>query len=83
MDLLCRGVAQDAQAGEETMAVIESEVARMSRLVADLLLLARVDAGVQLETDRWNWIPCYWMSFARRASWAMVWRCGWAMKIRQ
>lgn len=51
VDLLSRGVAQDAEAGEETMAVIESEVSRMSRLVADLLLLARVDAGVQLETE--------------------------------
>jgi signal transduction histidine kinase len=51
VDLLCRGVAQDAQAGEETMAVIDAEVSRMSRLVSDLLLLARVDAGVQLETE--------------------------------
>lgn len=49
VDLLRRGVAENAQARNETLAAIEGETARMSRLVDDLLLLARVDAGVRLE----------------------------------
>jgi signal transduction histidine kinase len=49
VDLLRRGVAEDPEARRETLSDIEAEVARMSRLVADLLLLARVDAGVDLE----------------------------------
>jgi two-component system OmpR family sensor kinase len=49
VDLLCRGAAADPQARREVLADIEGEAARMSRLVADLLLLARVDAGVHLD----------------------------------
>jgi two-component system OmpR family sensor kinase len=51
LDLLHRGVAEDPEARAETLAAIEGEAARMSRLVADLLLLARVDAGVRLEAQ--------------------------------
>jgi signal transduction histidine kinase len=51
VDLLRRGAAEDAETRHETLADIEAEVARMSRLVADLLLLARVDAGVDLEKE--------------------------------
>jgi len=50
VDLLHRGVADDPQAMRGTLAAIEGEAARMSRLVADLLLSARVDAGMRLET---------------------------------
>jgi len=49
VELLRRGAAEDPEARRETLADIESEVARMSRLVADLLLLARMDAGVELD----------------------------------
>jgi signal transduction histidine kinase len=49
VELLRRGAAKDAEARRETLADIETEVARMSRLVADLLLLARMDAGVELD----------------------------------
>ncbi|HSJ54019.1 MAG TPA: ATP-binding protein [Anaerolineae bacterium] len=49
VELLRRGAAEDPKARRETLADIESEVARMSRLVADLLLLARMDAGVELD----------------------------------
>jgi len=49
VQLLRRGAAEDPEARRETLADIESEVARMSRLVADLLLLARMDAGVELD----------------------------------
>ena len=51
VDLLRRGAAQDPQARTETLAAIESELSRMSRLVADLLLLARAEAGLRLETQ--------------------------------
>ena len=49
VELLHRGAADDPQARLETLAAIEGELGRMSRLVADLLLLARVDAGIRLE----------------------------------
>jgi two-component system, OmpR family, sensor kinase len=49
VELLRRGAAEDPQARRETLADIESEVGRMSRIVADLLLLARMDAGVELD----------------------------------
>jgi two-component system OmpR family sensor kinase len=51
VDLLCRGAADDLETQRETLAIIEGEVARMSRLVADLLLLARADAGIHLDTQ--------------------------------
>jgi len=47
--LLRRGAADDPQEREIALDAIEAEVNRMSRLVADLLLLAQADAGLQLE----------------------------------
>ena len=51
IDLLRRGAAEDEEARRQTMAAVESEVDRMSRLVADLLLLAQADAGVRLDSQ--------------------------------
>jgi len=51
VDLVCRGAADDPQARQEVTKAIENEVARMSRLVSDLLLLAQADAGVQLKSE--------------------------------
>jgi len=51
VDLLGRGAADDPDARREVLATIDSEVARMSRLVSDLLLLAQADAGVQLKSE--------------------------------
>lgn len=48
LDLLLRGASQDPQMLQESLQALSSEVARMSRLVRDLLLLAEADAGVQL-----------------------------------
>jgi signal transduction histidine kinase len=45
IDLLKRGAISDPVAVNESLATIESEVARLNRLVADLLLLARADGG--------------------------------------
>ncbi|MGQ9500709.1 MAG: sensor histidine kinase [Anaerolineae bacterium] len=47
--LLRRGAMDDAQERKIALDAIEAEVNRMSRLVADLLLLAQADAGMQLE----------------------------------
>jgi signal transduction histidine kinase len=49
IDLLRRGAAKDPQARQETLGAIEVEVTRMSRMVADLLLLAQADAGIELK----------------------------------
>src|SRR5574341_288722 len=49
LDLLRRGAADDPKARQEALAAIDSEAARMQRLVADLLLLAQADAGVQIQ----------------------------------
>lgn len=49
LDLLRHGALTDATARAETLAAIESETARMQRLVQDLLLLAQADAGVPIE----------------------------------
>jgi two-component system OmpR family sensor kinase len=50
IDLLQRGRSVLSEADiVDMLATMESEVMRMSRLVADLLLLAKADAGVQLE----------------------------------
>jgi signal transduction histidine kinase len=49
IDLLRRGLADDPEARRAALADVEGEVARMSRLVDDLLLLARLDAGIELE----------------------------------
>ena len=51
VDLVCRGAADDPQARREVLDTVEHEVARMSRLVSDLLLLAQADAGVRLKTE--------------------------------
>lgn len=48
VDLLRRGAAKDPAMLRESLEAIDQEVARMSRLVRDLLLLAEADAGVQL-----------------------------------
>lgn len=48
VDLLQRGAASDPTMLGEGLEAIGQEVARMSRLVRDLLLLAEADAGVQL-----------------------------------
>lgn len=52
LDLLRRGALDDSAARAETLAAIESETARMQRLVQDLLLLAQADAGVPIEKHR-------------------------------
>ena len=48
VDLLRRGAASDPTMLGEGLEAIDQEVARMTRLVRDLLLLAEADAGVQL-----------------------------------
>jgi two-component system, OmpR family, sensor kinase len=48
VDLLGRGAANDPDMLREGLEAIDQEVARMARLVRDLLLLAEADAGVQL-----------------------------------
>lgn len=48
LDLLKRGAASDPEEQAQVFEALDSEVARMSRLVSDLLLLARSDAGVNL-----------------------------------
>ncbi len=49
VDLLRRGTADNPLERAVALDAIEGEVDRMSRLVADLLLLAQVDAGMKLE----------------------------------
>jgi signal transduction histidine kinase len=49
VDLLRRGAADDPVERAITLDAIEADVDRMSRLVADLLLLAQADAGMKLE----------------------------------
>lgn len=48
LDLLRRGAVDDPQEREHALEAIDSETARMSRLVSDLLLLARQDSGVPI-----------------------------------
>lgn len=48
LDLLKRGAADDPAERQQVIEVIDSETSRMSRLVSDLLLLARQDAGVPI-----------------------------------
>ncbi len=48
LDLLQRGAASDPEERAQVIEAIDSETARMSRLVSDLLLLARQDAGVPI-----------------------------------
>ncbi|HEX9017108.1 MAG TPA: ATP-binding protein, partial [Chloroflexota bacterium] len=52
LELLQRTPVSDSEAYEETMALLRQEVSRMSRLVADLLVLARADAGQELKWAR-------------------------------
>lgn len=49
LDLLRRGALDDPEARHEAIRAIEAEIGAMSRLVADLLLLAQADAGVKLD----------------------------------
>jgi two-component system OmpR family sensor kinase len=49
VDLLRRGAADDPVERAAALDAIEEEVDRMSRLVADLLLLAQAEAGMKLE----------------------------------
>ncbi len=48
VDLLRRGAASDPEELSEALSVIDSELDRMSRIVADLLLLSQADAGLSL-----------------------------------
>jgi two-component system, OmpR family, sensor kinase len=52
LDLLRRGAADDANARQEALAAIDSESARMQRLVSDLLLLAQAEAGFKIRKER-------------------------------
>jgi signal transduction histidine kinase len=49
VDLLRRGAADDPVERAFALDAIESEIERMNRLVADLLLLAQAEAGMKLE----------------------------------
>jgi len=48
VDLLRRGAANDPAELKEALTIIDSELDRMSRIVADLLLLSQADAGLSL-----------------------------------
>jgi len=48
VDLLRRGATKNPQELNETINVIDGELSRMSRLIADLLLLSQADAGLTL-----------------------------------
>ncbi len=48
VDLLRRGAANDPEELHEALSVIDGELDRMSRIVADLLLLSQADAGLSL-----------------------------------
>lgn len=48
VDLLRRGAANDPEELNEALSVIDGELDRMSRIVADLLLLSQADAGLSL-----------------------------------
>jgi heavy metal sensor kinase len=52
LDLVCRDAVIDPEVRDEMLSDTSAEVARMSRLVADLLLLARTDAGIRLEMEK-------------------------------
>ncbi len=51
LDLLKRGAMDDPEWRQESLETIESEVSRLGRLVADLLLLARLDGGEQVSRE--------------------------------
>lgn len=48
VDLLRRGAANDPNELNEALSIIDGELDRMSRIVADLLLLSQADAGLSL-----------------------------------
>ncbi len=48
VDLLRRGAASDPEELNEALTIIDGELDRMSRIVADLLLLSQADAGLSL-----------------------------------
>lgn len=48
LDLLKRGASDDPEERAQMIEAMDSETARMSRLVSDLLLLARQDSGVPI-----------------------------------
>jgi len=48
IDLLRRGATNDPEELSEALAIIEGELDRMNRIVADLLLLSQADAGMSL-----------------------------------
>jgi len=52
LDLLRRGAAEDATQRADALGAIDSESARMQRLVSDLLLLAQADAGFKIRKER-------------------------------
>lgn len=52
LDLLKRGAAADPAVREEVLSAVNSEVARMTRMVSDLLLLAQADAGVPIAKEK-------------------------------
>ena len=49
LDLLRRGAFENSAERDASLAAIDSESARMQRMVQDLLLLAQADAGVQIQ----------------------------------
>jgi len=51
VDLLRRGAANNPDELDEALTDIEGELTRMSRLVADLLLLSQADAGLSLRME--------------------------------
>ncbi len=51
VDLLRRGAANDPNELKDALAIIDGELDRMSRIVADLLLLAQADAGLSLRME--------------------------------
>ncbi len=51
LDLLRRGAIENRDERETALAAIDSESARMQRLVQDLLLLAQADAGITIQKN--------------------------------
>jgi signal transduction histidine kinase len=51
LDLLRRGAIENREERDTALAAIESESARMQRLVQDLLLLAQADAGITIQKN--------------------------------
>ncbi|MCL4394088.1 MAG: HAMP domain-containing histidine kinase [Chloroflexi bacterium] len=51
LDLVRRGAFETEADREDSIAAIDAESARMQRMVQDLLLLARADAGIQIQKN--------------------------------